>query len=153
MPVLLAYIAVIVVWSTTPLGVKWSGEGMSPVFGAFARMLLAATAAWMLAKLLKVVVPWHKKAVRSYLFANIGWSLGMICVYFSAAILPSGLISVLFGLSPIVTALFAQYLMPDSELSPLQWVAVLLGVFGLAVVFQGDLLADSAHQYLSLIHI
>ncbi|MCG8312700.1 MAG: DMT family transporter [Pseudomonadales bacterium] len=156
MPVFLAYIAVIVVWSTTPLGVKWSGEGLSPVFGAFARMALAATAAWLLAKLLKVVVPWHRKAVRSYLFANIGWTLGMICVYFSAAILPSGLISVLFGLSPIITALLAQYLIPDSELSLLQWGAVLMGVFGLGVVFQGDLVANSAEYWaigLSLIGV
>lgn len=35
-----AYLAVILIWSTTPLAVKWSGEGPGFLFGALGRMAL-----------------------------------------------------------------------------------------------------------------
>ena len=37
-----AYLAVILIWSTTPLAVKWSSEGPGFLFGALGRMALAA---------------------------------------------------------------------------------------------------------------
>ena len=109
MPVLLAYVAVVIVWSTTPLGVKWSGDGLSPVMGAFARIALASVAARVIAKAMRIEVPWHKAALKAYLYANIGWSVGLIAVYLAAKTLSSGLISVMFGLSPIVSALVALF--------------------------------------------
>lgn len=151
MPVFLAYVAVIIVWSTTPLGVKWSGEGMSPVMGAFARILLAAAVAWVLAKALRIAVPWHKQAVKAYLFANVGWSGGLICVYVAAAELTSGLISVLFGLSPIVSALVARHLLPGTQFGVMQWLAAAVGLIGLVVVFQGELIQASSHSWAVLL--
>lgn len=151
MPVFLAYAAVIVVWSTTPLGVKWSGDGISPFMGAFGRIALATLAAWLTAKVLRIAVPWDKKSILAYLFANIGWSGGLICVYVAATVLPSGLISVLFGLSPIVSALVARYLLPDTEFGIMQWLAVGLGIVGLGVVFQGELLTASNNYWAVLL--
>ena len=146
MPVILAYIAVVIVWSTTPLGVKWSGDGISPVLGAFARIVLATMCAWVLARALRISVPWNKQAVTAYFYANIGW-VGLISVYLAASVLPSGLISVIFGLSPIVSALVSRYLLPDVEFGLAQWLATLLGVAGLLVIFQGDLVLDSSHYW------
>ncbi|MCG8672602.1 MAG: DMT family transporter [Pseudomonadales bacterium] len=139
MPVLLAYAIVVIVWSTTPLGLKWSGEGISPVMGAFARIALAAAGGWVIVKVMRLSIPLNKSAVKTYLYGNIGVSFGLISVYLSAASLSSGLISVMFGLSPIVSALVARFLLPDSKLNVMQWVAVIMGVAGLAIVFQGEL--------------
>ncbi len=147
MPVLLAYIAVVIVWSTTPLGVKWSGDGLSPVIGAFARIALATLAAWAIAKAMRIEVPWNKQAVKAYLFANIGWSGGLIAVYIAATELSSGLISVMFGLSPIVSALVGRYLLPDIQFGIMQWFAALLGIAGLVVVFQGELVQAGGHYW------
>jgi drug/metabolite transporter (DMT)-like permease len=36
-----AYLGVVLIWSTTPLAVKWSGEGPGFLFGALGRMGLA----------------------------------------------------------------------------------------------------------------
>ncbi len=98
MSVPLAYIGVILVWATTPLGIKWSAEGLSPIAGAFGRMLLAAIIAWLIVKTLRITLPWHRQAVRAYGFANIGLFLGLSSVYQGASTLSSGLVSVLFGL-------------------------------------------------------
>lgn len=145
MPVLLAYAVVVIVWSTTPLGIKWSGEGVSPVMGAFARIALAAFGGWLIVKAMRLSIPLHKEALKTYVYGNIGLSLGLMCVYVSAADLSSGLISVMFGLSPIVSALVARYLLPDSSLGAMQWIAVVLGVIGLAIVFQSELLATDGN--------
>lgn len=133
-----AYIAVILVWSTTPLGVKWSSVGMSPVAGAFGRILLAAMMGWLLARLLGVAVPWHRRAVRLYAFSNIGVFLGLLCVYFGARLMPSGLISVLYGLSPVISALLSRFMLDEPPFSFGKWLAMLLGLVGLAVVFQQE---------------
>lgn len=135
-----AYIVVIFVWSTTPLGVKWSSQGMSPVAGAFGRVLLAALLGWALARLWGVVVPWHRQAVRVYAFSNIGVFLGLLCVYFGAQFMPSGLISILYGLSPVVSAVLSRFLLNEPPFSVSKWLAMALGLAGLVVVFRHEIL-------------
>jgi drug/metabolite transporter (DMT)-like permease len=133
-----AYLAVILVWSTTPLGVQWSSEGLSPVAGALSRMFLAAILGWAAARLLKVVVPWHRQAVKIYAISNIGLFVGLISVYIGATFISSGMISVLFGLSPIASAIMARYLLDEPPFSLSRWVAVLIGLAGLVVIFNQD---------------
>ncbi|HID49904.1 MAG TPA: EamA family transporter, partial [Chromatiales bacterium] len=43
-----AYVGIIIVWSTTPLAIKWSGEGAGFLFGVSARMLLGAVVCLLL---------------------------------------------------------------------------------------------------------
>ena len=138
MTVAIAYITVILVWSTTPLGIKWSSEGFAPLAGAFWRVLIAACVAMLIAKLMRVVVPLHKKALCSYGAANIGLFLGLTATYAGAAYMPSGLISVLFGLSPIVSSVIARRLLNEPAFGVVQWGALLLALIGLLVVCKGD---------------
>ncbi|HLF97561.1 MAG TPA: EamA family transporter, partial [Methylococcaceae bacterium] len=42
MRVPLAYIGVILLWATTPLAIKWSGEGPGFLFGVTGRMAIGA---------------------------------------------------------------------------------------------------------------
>lgn len=140
MSIAIAYVTVILVWATTPLGIKWSSEGFAPLAGAFWRVLIAAIVAACLAKVMRISVPLHKKALYSYGAANIGLFLGIGAVYVGAVYLPSGLISVLFGLSPIVSSVMARYLLDEPPFGIAQWVALGLALTGLLVVFQGDML-------------
>jgi len=133
-----AYLAVVLVWSTTPLGVQWSSQGLSPLAGAFSRMFLAAILGWVAARLLKVVVPWHRHAVKVYAISNIGLTVGLMSVYIGAKYIPSGMISVLFGLSPVASAIMARFLLNEPPFSLAKWLAVLVGVSGLLVIFSQD---------------
>lgn len=135
-----AYIVVIMVWSTTPLGVKWSSVGMSPVAGAFGRILLAALLGWLLARMLGVAVPWHRRAVKVYAISNIGVFVGLLSVYFGAQFMPSGLISILYGLSPVISALLSRFLLDEPPFSVSKWLAMGLGLAGLVVVFRHEIL-------------
>lgn len=136
-----AYLAVIFVWSTTPLGVKWSSYGMSPVAGAFARILLATLMGWALVRLAGIAVPWHRKALKVYGISNIGIFLGLLCTYVGAQTVPSGLISILYGLSPVISAFFARYWLNEPPFTLSKWFAMVVGVSGLLVVFRHEVLA------------
>ncbi len=142
MSVPLAYSAVVLVWSTTPLGVKWSAEGLSPFAGAFLRIAIAAMLAWVVCQCVGLKIRWDRKAMQVYLAANVGWFVGLLSVYQASISLSSGLISVLFGLSPIVSGVMARPLLGEPPFSGLQWVSLICGVTGLGFVFGGDLPAE-----------
>jgi drug/metabolite transporter (DMT)-like permease len=40
MRIALAFIFIVLLWSTTPLAIKWSAEGSSFIFGVAARMVI-----------------------------------------------------------------------------------------------------------------
>lgn len=141
-----AYLAVIIVWSTTPLGVQWSSQGLSPLAGAASRMCLAAAIGWVVVRLLKVSVPWHRQALKTYAVSNIGLFLGLMSLYLAATRLPSGMISVVFALSPVASALMARYLLDEPPFSLARWLGVALGLSGLLVIF-GEDVALSRHSY------
>jgi len=63
----------------------------------------------------------------------------MALTYWGARYIHSGLISVLFGLSPLVAGVLAALCLGERSLTPLRVVGMLLGALGLAVIFiHGD---------------
>lgn len=134
-----AYLGVILIWSTTPLAVKWSSEGPGFLFGALGRMALATLLCLAAVALLRLEFPWHREARRAYLSGALGAYGAMLLIYWAAQYVPSGLISVLFGLSPLVTALFAQSLLGERAFTPMRLAGMLVGLAGLAAIFGGSL--------------
>lgn len=134
-----AYLAVVVIWATTPLAVKWSGEGLGPMPAAASRMLIAAGVGFVLLQLLRIRLPWSRDAVASYFAAGTSIFGAMSLIYWGALYVPSGLISVLFGLSPIVAGVVAQRWLGESELTALRWIACLVALMGLVVIFWHEL--------------
>ena len=112
----MAYIGVIIIWSTTPLAIQWSGDGVGYLFGITSRMILGMLVGLMVAGLFSIPLPWHAEARRTYLAAGLGVFFAMTSVYWSSQFIPSGWISVLFGLAPIVTGLLATFLLAERAL-------------------------------------
>ncbi len=108
-----AYIAVILIWSTTPLGIVWSSASVSPTLALLMRMVIALVLGLAVIKLAKITFPWHKQAVRLYSFSAIGIAGGMFFTYLSAHSVPSGLISLIFGLAPLLSGLYSQKLIKE----------------------------------------
>lgn len=139
-----AYLAVVMIWSTTPLAVKWSGEGPGFLFGALGRMMLATLLCLTVVAAFRLEFPWHRKARHAYLSGALGTYGAMILIYWAAQYVPSGLISVLFGLSPLITALFAQPLLGERAFTPMRVAGMLVGVAGLTVIFNDSLSLGAA---------
>jgi len=62
----------------------------------------------------------------------------MISVYWSAQFIPSGWISVIFGLSPLFTALMAQLWLDGEKLTPARVAGMVTGIAGLLVIFSSS---------------
>ena len=138
MSVPMAYIGIILIWSTTPLAIQWSGDGVGYLFGITSRMILGVMAGLMVAGLFKVRLPWHAEARRTYLAAGLGLFFAMTSVYWSSQFIPSGWMSVLFGLAPIVTGLIATVWLAEPALNGARIVGMLLGLAGLAIMLLGS---------------
>ncbi len=130
-----AYIGVILIWATTPLTVKWGGEGAGFLFAVTARMLIGVGCVFLLMLFLRIKLLWHRRAVKTYIAGVIGIYGAMMTVYWSAQYIPSGWISVLFGLSPIITAMLASVWLNERLLTPTRSLALFLGVAGLLVMY------------------
>jgi drug/metabolite transporter (DMT)-like permease len=130
-----AYVGIILIWSTTPLAIKWSSAGTGFLFAVTARMALGTVLSLLLLRLLRIAVPWDREARRAYVAAALGIYGAMLSTYWGAQYIPSGLISVLYGLMPLFTGVMAAWWLNERSLSPLRIVGVLLGIAGLALIF------------------
>jgi drug/metabolite transporter (DMT)-like permease len=139
-----AYGAIIVIWSATPLAIKWSGEGPGFLFGVFGRMVLGLVVSLVLMVALRVRFPWNDAARRTYAAAALGAFGTMLCIYWAAQYIPSGIIAILFGLTPLITGLFASLWLDEESLTPAKLAGVLSALAGLVVIF-GSGLSLGAH--------
>lgn len=135
MPVPLAYLGVVLIWATTPLAIQWGTLGSSFSFAAMLRMLMALVCALLVLAIWRIPLALHARAIRSYLCAGLGLFLAMSCVYWASTRIESGLMSVIFGLSPLMTSVLAAWWLGESSLNLQQLLGMLLGLVGLGVVF------------------
>lgn len=142
-----AYLGVILIWSTTPLAVKWSSEGAGFLFGSAARMLLGTVFCLIVLTVLRTRVPWHTAARRVYFASSIGIYGAMLCVYWGAQFIPSGLISVLFGLTPLVTAIMSAVFLQERSISTAKMFGIVLGIAGLVIIFRSELVLQHNAVY------
>lgn len=135
MAIKLAYLGVVLVWATTPLAIKWSSYGISFVMGATARMSLGALCLAVLLLITRQGLSFSRPALLTYLAVTIQLYLSLIITYWSAQFIPSGWLSVIFGLSPFMTAFMAAAILQERSLGWLKLLAYSLGLGGLAVMF------------------
>jgi len=140
-----AYIAVILIWSTTPLAIQWSSIGAGFSFAVMARMVIGLVLAGLLLAVWRVGLPLHRRARMSYLASGLGMFGAMLCTYWGAQYISSGLVSVLFGLAPLVTSVLAAFWLGERALEPFKLAGIGLGLVGLVVVFGAQLSADTHH--------
>lgn len=138
MPIAVAYVAIVLIWTTTPLAIKWSGEGPGWLFGATSRMVVGSACVWLLLVLRKERPPHDAKAQRHYAAGALGIYGAMMLCYCGAQYVPSGWLSVMFGLAPLMTAGLSRGLLGE-RLTARQLFALSIAVAGLALVF-GDAL-------------
>jgi len=153
MSVPLAYIGVIIIWSTTPLAVFWSSEDVGFMLGLTSRMVIAAVLATMAAALLGMGLKWSRMAVQLYLFTGITYFLSMLLIYWATQRIPTGWVSLVSGFMPIVTALMASRWLDAEPLSAPRLLGLTLSVLGLACIFSSsfDLDADAGFAIVAVL--
>ena len=130
-----AYLGVILIWSTTPLGIQWSAQGATFSFAVMARMLIGLAICLILLRATRTVFPFTPAAKQLYLISGLSIFVAMLLTYWGALHIPSGLISVIFGLSPLVTGVFAALWLSERTLTPLRLAGLALALGGLWLIF------------------
>lgn len=143
MKVIIAYWSVVLIWSTTPLGIATSNNSLTFWSAAGLRMILAfAVVAVIIAIRRKPFLP-NRQVALAYLVASLGLSPQMSLVYWAAQHVPSGVVSLVFAFNPCLTAVVSLLVLKDSTLNRRQVFALLLAVAGMAIIYLDQLNVSS----------
>jgi drug/metabolite transporter (DMT)-like permease len=146
MSLALAYVAMILIWASTPLAIQSATTQLSPEWAALGRVVIggALGLAWLLASRRRL--PTGSADLRTYFLGCINVFTGVLMTFHAAQHLVSGMICVIFGFSPIVSTLMSRFVLDEPGLRLVQWLAVMLGLSGLGFVFMDELDAPEAHR-------
>ncbi len=128
-----ALAGVALVWSTTPLAIAWSGAA-GAWFAVSGRMAVGLVVCALILWGWGHRPPLDRRAWPAYLACGLGIFGSMGLSYWGARFVPSGWIAVIFGLSPLVTAILAARFLDEGRVGARQWAGMALGVAGLAVL-------------------
>ena len=136
-----AYFGILLIWSTTPLTIQWSTQGLDFSFAVLGRMIIGLVVSVTLLIFGRTKFPFHPRARLAYVVGGLGLFGSMALSYWAARYIHSGLISVMFGLSPLMAGIMSTILLGEKSLTPGKTAGLLLGITGLAVIFlEGDTL-------------
>jgi len=138
----LSFIGLIIIWSTTPLAILWSSEGVGYIFGITSRMVAGCIIGLLLVALFGGGMRWHKRALSAYVAGGLGIFGAMLCTYWAARFIPTGWVSLIFGLSPVITGLLARFWLDGEVLDRKRLAGMGLGLAGLATIFGSSLRMD-----------
>ena len=130
-----AYLGVILIWSTTPLGIQWSVQGPDFAFAVMVRMAIGLVLCAGLMRITRTRLPVSPEAWRLFAISGASLFVSMLLTYWGAQHIPSGLISVIFGLSPLATGAFAAIWLSERTLTPIRFLGLALALIGLWVIF------------------
>ncbi len=134
MRIYLAYGTVVLIWSTTPLGISISNHDFGFMGAICWRMTLGVVIAYCILRLrgerLALRAHWQ-----SYALAGMGIFPSMALVYWSAQWVPSGLISVMFAASPFCVGLLSYFLLQQESLTVSKVTGIGCAFVGLVIIF------------------
>lgn len=138
----IAFLVVILIWTSTPLAIQWSST-TAPLSSVLVRMLIGVMFCLSMMGLIGMKLPFDVKARQLYVIGGLTMFITMSFTYVAAQSIPSGWISIIFGLSPIVTGLFSLFFEPEDRFTVLRVFGMLLGISGLVLVFKAGIAFDS----------
>ncbi|MCB1667433.1 MAG: DMT family transporter [Porticoccaceae bacterium] len=134
----LIYLLVVLIWATTPLAIKLGGESFSPMAGLTLRIGLAFIVGSAICTIGGYATLNIRKHGKLYFAAAVSLFPNMALVYVAAEHISSGLIALMFGLSPFSSALLSGLILGESALQPRKLLAIFLASIGLLLIlFEG----------------
>ena len=147
MAVLFAYFSVVLIWATTPLAIQWSSDSLSFMAAVVARMAIALAIALLVHGLLRKSLATYWQHARIYFAASIGIFPNMPVVYWGVQFIPSGLVAVIFAMTPFVTGLMTLLLLKQNPFTLKKVLALVLALVGLVVIFYHQLQFNTRSVY------
>ena len=139
MPIFIAYAVVVLIWSTTPLAVVWSNEGLSFSAAVTLRMVLAFLVASVVMLLTGDRIRLGNGNWKVYSVASFGLFPNMLLIYWSAQFISSGLLALIFGMSPFFTGVLSWVIVRENGFTWHRVLSLPFALAGLALVFRDSL--------------
>jgi drug/metabolite transporter (DMT)-like permease len=130
-----AYFGVVLIWATTPLAIQWSSHGVSFSGAVVFRMSLAAIIAVIIDLVFRRQLFNLFKNWKLLFAASLGIFPNMPLVYWSAQFIPSGIVAVIFALSPLATGLISWWLLKENPFTFRRVASLLIAISGLSLIF------------------
>lgn len=128
------------IWGSTWLVIKGGLRDLPPLTSAGARFAVAAVIMIVVAALLGRHEGGEKPPVWLWIIqGTTSFAMSYGIVYHTETILPSGLVSLLFGVYPMLQALAGHFFLDDERLRSHQWFGFGIGLLGLILLFGTDL--------------
>jgi drug/metabolite transporter (DMT)-like permease len=135
------YALLVLIWAATPLAIVWSVAEVHPMWVLIIRYFGASLIALVLLKIMRDPLPFDSVSMKSYLAGSLNLIGAQLFIYLAANYLTSGLMALIFGLSPLIAGLIGHVILKTHKLVWLQWLGMAVAVSGLTFVF-----ADSAES-------
>lgn len=138
MAVFLAYFLVVLIWATTPLAIQWSSDSVNFLVAVVLRMALALSIMLVITAVFRRTLFSHAQAWKVYLAASIGIFPNMPLVYWAAQFIPSGLVALIFAMSPFVTGAMTLLILRENPFNRRRVFSLLLALAGLIIIFHSQ---------------
>jgi drug/metabolite transporter (DMT)-like permease len=139
MTILLAYFSVVLIWATTPLAIQWSSDSLSFIAAVLLRMALALVLGLAINMLLRRKLFATGDAWKAYAAGAVAIFPNMPVVYWAAQYISSGLLAVIFALSPFFMGLMTILLLKQNPFNARRIVALIIALSGLITIFYQQL--------------
>lgn len=130
------------IWGSTWIVIKEGLRDLPPLTSAGIRFAVAAVVMVAVAGMLSrreggTAPPWWLSVIQGTM--NFAISYGL--VYHAETVLPSGLVSLMWGVYPMLQALAGHHFLEGERLRRRQWIGFAVALTGLAVLFRTDVQA------------
>lgn len=128
------------IWGTTYFVIKQGLADLPPFTAAGARFTLAAIVFTGLAAVLAKREGGSRPTLMlSLAIGLLNFACSYAIVYLTETKLPSGLVSVLWGTSPMMLAVLSHAFLPGGRIGAREWMGFVVGFAGVVVLFATDL--------------
>lgn len=146
MPISLAYLVVVLIWSTTPLAIYYSNADFGFLLSVLLRMSIGAIIVALLLSIRKQKFISSRRDVFLMALASIGIFPSMPLVYWATQYVPTGLVSLMFSSSPFFVGILSKLLLGE-HIGLRKITGVVVAFIGLVVIFVDQMRFGSQSIY------
>ncbi len=144
MPVSANYLAVILIWSTTPLAIQLSSQSMNIHVAIGFRMLIGFFLAAVVVAIFRSKSALKIKNIKLYFLASLALFPSMSIVYMASTYLSSGLVAVMFSLTPVMSGLMASVVLKEPFFKLHKLMAFVMAIVGFSIIFLDNVVIDGS---------
>lgn len=145
---IIVWLILCLIWGSTWIFIKIGLEDLPPISFAAVRFILSLTIILSIIKIQKIPLPTSARQWRLLLITGIlQFSLNYSTVFWSEQYISSGLAAVLQAMITVFGLALAWIHLPAERITWIKIIAVLMGIAGVAVIFNDQLQVDNVMAF------